>query len=61
METALLDQLMVVVGTSILTGVVSAVGTVGAIRVHISYLREGLQRAHNRIDDVEQRIRDGKA
>jgi len=59
METALLDQLIVVAGTSILTGVVSAIGTVGAIRVHIAYLREGLARAHNRIDDMERRFRNG--
>ena len=49
---------------AVATGMVSSVGTVLALRVHVLYLREGLERiggaverAHSRIDEMERRIK----
>ena len=47
--------------TAAITGAISTAGTVVALRVHISYLREAVtdlkqcaQRAHDRIDRIER-------
>jgi len=47
--------------TAVITGLVSTLGTVKALNVHISYLNKGLerlelaiQRAHERIDQLER-------
>lgn len=60
------DQLLTIVYTAIVTGGVSAIATVGALRVHINYLREGqtrneraISRAHERIDELGERIKSG--
>lgn len=51
------DQILMVLISSGLTGVVSSIGTVKALNVHINYLRESVEanrvaiaRAHSRID-----------
>ena len=51
-----------IVLTSVVTGVLSTVGTVAALRIHIIYIRENLarnetaiNRAHARIDALEGR------
>lgn len=55
-----MDATLLAVGASVLTGAVSAIATVKALQVHISYLREGLERvermatrAHARIDQIQ--------
>lgn len=44
-----MEDMLFTVVASILTGVVSSVGTIKALHVHIFYLRAGL-------DDMEQRL-----
>ena len=55
-----------IVGVSVLTGLVSTLGTVAALKVHITYLRESVAklekavtRAHKRIDEHEKLHRSG--
>lgn len=57
MEGGLIEVILTAVGT----GLVSSLGTISALRVHINYLRESLQRheaaierAHQRLDKVER-------
>ncbi len=54
-------QIASVIASSVLTGIVSTMGTVRALGVHITYLREAIdrqeraiERAHKRIDDLER-------
>ena len=56
------DQLLTIIYTAIVTGGVSAIATVGALKVHINYLREGqerneraIARAHKRIDELGEK------
>lgn len=51
-------QIASVIVSSVLTGIVSTIGTVKALNVHISYLREqqaetkkAVERAHERLDE----------
>lgn len=53
MEGPVIAQLVAVIATGLLTGAVSAIATVAAVRVHISYLRSSVERAHKRIDDIQ--------
>jgi len=55
-----LSQLILIFVTALVTGGISALVTVGALKVHIVYLREGLgrnekatMRAHERIDVLQ--------
>lgn len=48
-----------IVATVIITGAVQAVITVGAIKVHIAYLKSSTERAHVRIDDIIRGIDHG--
>lgn len=55
-------QIGSVIVSSVLTGIVSTMGTVKALGVHITYLRESItrldaaiERAHKRIDDLERK------
>lgn len=57
-----MNDVLVIVGTSVFTGLVSALGTVAALRIHIVYLREHIERhektierAHERIDVLERK------
>lgn len=59
-----MNDVLVIVGTSVFTGLVSTLGTVAALRVHIMYLREHItrhettiQRAHTRIDELAERMK----
>lgn len=58
-----MNDVLVIVGTSVFTGLVSTLGTVAALRVHIIYLREHIgrhektiERAHSRIDELLDRM-----
>ncbi len=51
-----------IIATALITGATSTAATVIALRVHISYLREAVQRiersttrAHERIDEMKKR------
>lgn len=59
MEGTIVNLLASVIATGLLTGAVSAIGTVAAMKVHISYLRESVQAAHRRISDIEKGLRNG--
>ncbi len=55
------EQLILTVIASVITGAISAVATVKALGVHITYLRESItrheqaiERAHQRIDHLEK-------
>ena len=55
------EQLLLIFITALVTGGISSLVTVGALKVHIVYLREGLtrnensiNRAHDRITDIEK-------
>ncbi|NIB44733.1 hypothetical protein HBA55_34455 [Pseudomaricurvus alkylphenolicus] len=55
------DQIISTILVSVATGVVSTTGTVIALKVHITYLREAIARheaaitrAHARIDTIER-------
>lgn len=55
-------QVVSVIASSVLTGIVSTMGTVKALGVHIAYLREAIERqeraierAHQRIDEIEKK------
>lgn len=55
-------EIVSVIVSSVLTGIVSTMGTVKALGVHIAYLRESLdrheraiERAHQRIDEIDKR------
>jgi hypothetical protein len=55
-------ELSIAVVVAVVTGAVSTLATVTALRVHITYLRESIvridssmTRAHARIDEVEHR------
>ncbi len=57
-----MEQIVIAVIVSIITGGVSAFGTVKALHVHISYLKDitnklesAIARAHSRIDSIERR------
>lgn len=41
------------------TGVISALGTVGALKVHISYIREALNRHDHRLRELEMKRASG--
>ncbi len=56
MEIIIIAGLSSVV-TGIITGVLSSVGTVAAIRVHISYLRETTAKHDKRLTEVERNQR----
>lgn len=50
-----------IVITAVITGAISTLGTIAGLRVHITYLRETLdrhekaiERAHNRITELER-------
>ena len=58
-----MDQALEIVLTAAVTGIVSTISTVIALRVHIVWIRETLkrhekaiQRAHERADDLAERI-----
>lgn len=53
------DQLTIALITALATGGISSIGTVVALRVHVNYLRENIERlhvsvarAHSRIDKI---------
>lgn len=55
------DPLLLILFSSILTGVISSITTVKALNVHINYLRESVEanrkaiaRAHERIDSLKE-------
>lgn len=55
-------QVSTMLASSVLTGIVSTMGTVKALGIHITYLRESIakleqavERAHTRIDELEKR------
>jgi hypothetical protein len=57
------DQLVTILLTAVVTGGFSAITTVGALRVHIAYLKEGqtrnekaTNRAHERIDVIDKEL-----
>jgi hypothetical protein len=54
------EQILTILITSAFTGLISTLGTVAALNVHISYLREAVEdnrksiaRAHTRIDAMK--------
>ncbi len=56
-----LDSIITVVITALVTGGFSTFATVTSLKVHINYLKEGINRqeksinrAHERIDDIEK-------
>jgi hypothetical protein len=49
---AQLGELAAPIGTGLVTGGVTAYGVVQALKVHIQYLREGIERLH--VDSKEQ-------
>lgn len=55
-------EIIIAVVTAVVTGAIAAFGTVAALKVHITYLREHIDRlyaastrAHTRIDGLERR------
>lgn len=57
------SELTMMVMTGVITGGFSAATTVIALKVHIVYLREhverherAIERAHSRIDDIEKKV-----
>lgn len=49
------EQVLLVLLTAIITGATSTMATVAALRVHIAYLRENLERHDRRITALERR------
>lgn len=54
-------QVASIITSSVLSGLVSSIGTVKALGVHITYLKESvtrldaaIERAHKRIDSIEK-------
>lgn len=43
--------------TGVITGILSSFGTIAALKVHITYLRETLSRHDTRLTDVERNQR----
>lgn len=57
-----MNEVVLAIVASVITGAVSTLGTIGALRVHITYLRENVvelkgavTRAHSRIDMIERK------
>ena len=46
--------ILTAVATGIITGIVSSLGTVKALRVHIEYLRENADRVEKRVAALEK-------
>jgi len=57
MEISITAAVVGAVVTGAVTGIISSMGTVSAIRVHIQYLRETLQKHDDRLRDVERDTR----
>jgi len=58
------NQIVMVILASIITGAISTIGTIAALRVHITYLKEMLKktdekgtRAHSRLNTLENSLR----
>jgi len=54
------NDILMIIGSSGLTGILSTVGTVKALNIHINYLRKqadenkaAIERAHHRIDKLQ--------
>lgn len=43
---------------SVITGAISSVGTVGAMQVHIDYLRENIVRHEKEMSEIDTRLRE---
>lgn len=54
------SALIMVVTSAVLTGIVTAIATVAAIRVHITYLRDAISKAFGRIEAIEQLVMKGE-
>ena len=52
----MVDELATAVLIGVITGAVSSVATVAALKVHIVYLREGLQHTRASIADLYARV-----
>lgn len=59
-----MTEVQTMIVASVITGLVSSLGTVAALKVHISYLKESIAelknttlRAHQRIDEHEKLLR----
>lgn len=50
----MMQQVFLAVVVAVLSGAVSSLMTVSAIKTDISWLKTGLSRAHERIDKVER-------
>ncbi len=57
----MMDQVVTIIISSALTGIISSVATMAGLKVHITYLRESVgelksavTRAHERIDRLEK-------
>lgn len=60
-----MNDILQIIVTSVVTGLVSTLATVAALKTHILYLREHItrhektiERAHYRIDEWERKLRD---
>lgn len=49
-------KMLTVIITAVVTGAISAIGTVAALRVHILYIRERLTEHHERFNKMERAI-----
>jgi uncharacterized membrane protein required for colicin V production len=52
----MLEHVITAVVTGIVSSVLSVLGTVAALKVEIKWLTAGVNRAHERIDQLETRI-----
>ena len=49
-----IEEILIPIITAILTGAIASMTTIASIKVHIQYLREAINRAHDRIDNIEK-------
>lgn len=51
-----MNDIVQIILTAVVTGLVSSIGTVAALRVHVTYLREAIKRHDEELKDVNKRV-----